>query len=316
MNVRATAHGWEEVTIVEAPSGAPLALRSLFAAGEAKGVIQLNHGAAEHAGRYGEFAQRFAAAGFHVFAHDHRGHGKTTVPGLAPHTFGDNGWALLVDDIQAIHDHIQHVAPGLPRIVLGHSMGAIAAFEYALRQPSHIDAMVLLGPVLKKNSAMIGIFRLLLAGEALFKSGSSPSSLFQKLGWDPLNKPFEPARTPFDWLSSDEKEVDAYSADPECGWAPTVNFGSEMMRGRVATYDDTRLQALRADMPVLLMSGEKDPSTDFGQSVPELQKRFEDAGMSDITAEIFPDMRHELHNEVGRDQVYEKLIAWCLRIAA
>lgn len=301
---------WANAQTIEARSGAQLTLRQMAAKGAAKGVVQFNHGAAEHSGRYGEFAERLSAAGFHVFAHDHRGHGQTTVPGLAPHTFGKHGWDLVIEDIECINRHIDTLHPDLPRIVMGHSMGSIAAFEYALRQPARPHALVLLGPVLAKNAAL-PVLRLLMRTEAAFKAPGSTSTLFQKLGWDPLNKPFEPARTPYDWLTRDTAEVDAYIADPECGWPPTMNFAQQMMRGVAATYKDARLKALNPAMPVLLMSGAEDPSTNMAKSVPELDNRLKAAGVTTISTAIFDGMRHELHNETGRDAVYEKLTHWC-----
>ncbi len=326
--VRLFASDWSEITPLPAPSGAQLAVRSLAASADGaaiRGVIQFCHGAAEHAGRYGELASVLSAAGFHVIAHDHRGHGETTTPGVTDHVLASDGrlsgpenktgWDLLIEDVEHIHTALDDAFPDLPRLVMGHSMGSVAALEFALRRPERAGGLCLLGPVLAKNPAM-PLLRALLNVEALFKSPDAVSILFEKLGWDPLNKEFQPARTPYDWLSRDDAEVDAYIADPMCGWRPTMNFAKELSRGLAATYDDARLNNLRADMPVLLMSGAEDPSTEFAKSVPELKSRLSSAGLRDIETEIFPDMRHELHNEVGRDAVFGRLTAWCRRASA
>lgn len=300
-----------EPTALTSHTGARLALRSLPSIGAARGIVQINHGAAEHSGRYFEFAQKLAVAGYHVFVHDHRGHGLTEVPGAAPHTFGgEGGWNQLVTDIGAVHAYIQSIYETLPRIILGHSMGSIAAFDYMLRNPDGADAMVLLGPTLAKNP-MMGLMKGLLGLEARFRDESSKSSLFQALAWDPLNKPWKKGRTPYDWLSRDEQEVDAYIADPECGWPPTMNFAQELAKGLSGTFEDYRLEALPEALPILLMSGSQDTSTNFGKSVPELKKRLKKAGLNDIETHIFPGMRHELHNELDRDEVYDTLIEWC-----
>lgn len=301
---------------LDVPSGATLLVRHLAAKGTACGVVQINHGAAEHSGRYVEFARKLADAGFHVFAHDHRGHGETTVPGYPPHTFGGpQGWGKLVEDVGAVHDHISAIYPNLKRIILGHSMGSIASFDRMLRAPDTAAAMVLLGPVLQKNPAM-PLLRGLLNLESLFKSAGATSGLFQSLAWDPLNKPYKNGRTAYDWLSRDEAEVDAYIADPECGWAPTIDFAKGMGRGLSSTFDDRKLKALNKDMPVLLMSGSDDTSTNFGKAVPELEARLQKAGLADVTAIIFEEMRHEMHNEIDRGDMYDALIAWCQRVVA
>jgi alpha-beta hydrolase superfamily lysophospholipase len=300
--------------MLEVPSGAALLVRHLTATGEARGVVQINHGAAEHSGRYLEFAQKLSAAGFHVFAHDHRGHGGTQGPEYPPHTFGGkHGWDKLTEDIGAVHDYIRGIYPGMKTIIVGHSMGSIAGFDRMLREPQTADALALLGPVLQKNPAM-PLLRALLNVEGWFKSAGAKSALFQALAWDPLNKPYKNGRTDYDWLSRDEAEVDAYIADPECGWPPTIDFAKGMGRGLSGTFDDRRLSSLKDDMPVLLMSGAEDTSTDMGKSVPELEARLRKAGLSDVESHIIEGMRHELHNEIGRDAVYEKLIAWCQRV--
>ncbi|MCG8441649.1 MAG: lysophospholipase [Caulobacterales bacterium] len=303
-----------DIAPLASPTGAELALRHRPAPGAAIGVVQINHGAAEHAGRYRALADRLADSGFHVYAHDHRGHGATRVPGLAPHVLGPNGWDALIDDITAVHGHIAGAHPDLPRIVLGHSMGSVAALEFALRRPDEPAGLALLGPTLGRIAAL-PFLRLLLAVEALIRRPEAASPLFQALAWTPLNRPFAPARTPYDWLSRDEAEVDAYVADPACGWPPTVNFARQIARGVAATYDDRRMHGLRAGMPVLLMSGGQDSSTRFGATVGEVEGRLRRAGLTDVEPHVFPGMRHELHNEVDRDRAVDTLIAWCRRAA-
>ena len=299
-----------------AKSGAILQVRYLPTQGAPRAIVQINHGAAEHSGRYLPFAKRLSDAGFHVAAHDHRGHGDTVVPGAPPHTFGGkHGWDQLVADIGDVKAHITSIYPGLKHIMLGHSMGSIAAFDFALRHPAEVDALALLGPVLQKNPAM-PVLRALLGIEGLFKSEGATSALFQSLAWDPLNKPYKNGRTDYDWLSRYEAEVDAYIADPNCGWPPPMNFSQQMAKGLAGTFNDARLKRLPTDLPVLLMSGSEDTSTNFGKSVPELEQRLTKAGLSDVSARLFEGYRHELHNEVGRDKVFDTLIAWCERVSA
>ncbi len=302
-----------------APSGAELCVRHMKASPPVKGIIHINHGAAEHSERYLEFAQTMSAQGFHVFAHDHRGHGATSVPGIPSHVFGEDGWNLVIEDALALGAHIKGAIPKLendhggqelPFILAGHSMGAVVAFEMLLRDPVCADGLLLSGPVLQKNSAM-PVLQSLLKMEAAFKEPESISTLFQKLAWDPLNKPYKPARTAYDWLSRDEDEVDKYLADPECGWPPTVNFAVELSKGLAKTYKDARLKSLRSDMPVLMMSGSHDSSTANGASVAELEKRLTEAGAKRISSKIFPEMRHELFNERDREQVYDYVSEWC-----
>ena len=301
---------WSKIHLVASQTGAKLALRTLAAQGTPRAVIQFNHGAAEHAGRYGEFAEKMSAAGFHFLAHDHRGHGKTEGDGVTPHMFGKKGWDLVIEDMGAIHRHIDEQYADLPRTVMGHSMGSVASFEFMLQNPDRAQAMALLGPTLQKTPLM-PVLRFLLSAEDVIRESYAYSPLFQSMVWTPFNKPFEPSRTPFDWLSRDEAQVDAYVKDEDCGWPPTVNFAREISRGIAETYKDDRLSALNTALPVLLMSGTQDPSTEYGKSVPELSARLKAAGLKNIDTEIFADMRHELHNETDSAPVFERLTAWC-----
>lgn len=301
-----------EMTPLESPTGSTLAVRYMPAMSDPKGVVQINHGAAEHSRRYLRVAEILSAVGFHVVAHDHRGHGETRVPGVPSHCFGPDGWNKVIEDVAFLHQHIDELYPDLPHLVLGHSMGAVIALEFALRHPDRPAALALLGPVTQKEAAM-PLLRLLLSVEGVFRQPDRVSPVFKSMAWDVMNKSFNPAATPFDWLSRDADEVRAYAEDPECGWDPTVNFAREFSRGLQVTYTDDRLRGLRPDMPVLLLAGEKDPSSGFGKSVREMQARLTAVGLTDLTAKVFPDMRHELHNEIGREEVFELLLEWCQR---
>ncbi len=295
---------------VLAPSGATLNLRGMLSKTSPKGIILFHHGAAEHSARYAKFARMLSDAGFHFFIYDQRGHGHTTIPSTPSHMFGRDGWSKIIDDSLFLQGVLKAEFSDLPLILAGHSMGSIITFDVVLQNPDCANAVMLLGPVLQKNPAM-PVLKLLLGVEALMKKPESTSYLFQKLAWDPLNKPFEPARTPYDWLSRDQEEVDAYIADDECGWPPTINFAQEMTKGLAATFHDSRLKALRAEVPILLMSGAQDSSTDFAKSVPQLEARLKAAGVDRVTSVVFDEMRHELHNELGREAVFERLISWC-----
>src|SRR5262245_62893379 len=121
------------------PTGATLNLYTRRASGRARGVIQVNHGVAEHAARYARFADAMAAHGFHTYAHDHRGHGYTEAPDAPPRVFGTpDGATKVIADMDAVHDLIEEENPALPVILFGHSMGGLVALNYLLRHPRRI----------------------------------------------------------------------------------------------------------------------------------------------------------------------------------
>ena len=302
---------YSEIERVQSPTGASLALRISLCKENPVGVVQVNHGAVEHGGRYQEFATRLNTAGFHVFVHDHRGHGKTVLGGEKEHVMGSSGnsWNDLVNDISAVHHHIDDRFEALPRIVFGHSMGALAAFEYTLRHPEKVSHLVLSAPPTLKNPlAYVG--RALLQIEAFFVGADRASPVFDKLNWSQMNKRFQPARTSYDWLSSDHREVDAYISDPDCGWDLPQKFTRELVSGIIETFKDERLSALSSSTNVLLMSGDKDPVTQGSKAIRQLAARLRDAGVTSVEEKLFMNMRHEVHNDVARDAFYEKLIGW------
>ena len=167
-------------------------------AGEPRGAVQLTHGMGEHAQRYGHVARALNEAGFVVYAQDHRGHGASADP-LALGDLGEGGWPGLVDDIGRLSARIRAEHPGLPLILLGHSMGSFAVQQYLFDHSADVDGVVLTG------TAAID----LLEGAL---------DLDQPIDLSAFNAPFEPARTDYDWLSRDEAVVDAYVADPRCGF--------------------------------------------------------------------------------------------------
>jgi len=162
------------------------------ATGKPVGVLQIAHGMGEHAKRYTHVAEYFAHAGYQVYANDHRGHGRTAKPERLG-DFGAGGWDALVEDMATLTRRARSENSNLPVVLLGHSMGSFAAQQYVLDKGDLISALVLSGSV--------AFDKLLVDLEA-------------EVDLTSINRPFEPARTPFDWLSRDPAAVDAYVADP------------------------------------------------------------------------------------------------------
>ncbi|MEW2045778.1 alpha/beta hydrolase [Streptomyces sp. NPDC005476] len=261
-------------------------------AGPPRGVVQIAHGMGEHAGRYAALARALTAQGFAVYANDHRGHGLSRH--AAPGHLGVDGWNSLVGELATLSETIRERHPGLPLVLLGHSLGSFAAQQYVLHHSHLIDALALAG-----TTAVDAM----LAGQA---AGTG----------DPLvalNKGFEPARTPFDWLSRDPEAVDAYLADPLCG----SSLDAEGM-GQVAAASTALAQprGIPAHLPVYVLVGDRDP-LNAGLALSDLLvDRYRQAGLTDITYRIYPEARHELFNETNRAEVEGDLLAWLERALA
>jgi alpha-beta hydrolase superfamily lysophospholipase len=261
-----------------------------------RAVVQIAHGMGEHAGRYRRFAGALVAAGYAVYANDHRGHGRTAPSSQALGDFGQAGFAALVSDMAALTRLIMTVHPGCPVILLGHSMGSFAAQLYLLEHAS------LLGGVILSGSA------------ALDLRIAARNSL--KGGFPGLNAQFEPARTPFDWLSRDTVEVDAYVADPLCGFTLTPASSASMTDSSLQMADVAALKNLPGDLSMYLLTGDSDPVNDNLRWFFPLMERYRQAGLVDVSCHVYGGARHEMLNETNRDEVTTHLIAWLDRVTA
>lgn len=268
-----------------------------------RAVVQLMHGMAEHIDRYAPLAQALNEAGYLAAGLNHRGHGAQAerLGYFAP----EKGWDCLVEDAHAFSLRLRAEYPGLPLILLGHSMGSFAAREYALRYGKELAALVLSGT---------GHY-----GPALCRAGwllarcapqRRPAALVDKIAFSANNKPFSPARTPFDWLSRDAAAVDAYIADPLCGFVFTGSAFSDFFGGLLRLTDEKRLRALPADLPVYFFSGDQDPVGQMGEGVKKTADSFRRAGVRSVTVRLYPGGRHEMLNETNREEVTAELIAW------
>jgi alpha-beta hydrolase superfamily lysophospholipase len=251
-----------------------------------RGVLQLAHGMGEHALRYREKLAPLIESGIVAYANDHRGHGRTAKSKEHYGDFGAGGFPALVSDMLALTRIAHAENPGKPLIFLGHSMGSFALQAYLLDHSKEIDGAVLSG------SAALD----LLAG-----SGTAGGGL------ESLNAGFPNPRTPFDWLSRDEREVDKYLADPMCGFS--VNeAGMGSMFGELArTFDPANLKSIRSDLPIYLFAGDRDPVNGKLDWLAPLAQRYRDAGVRDVTTDFYKDGRHEMLNETNRAEVVANL---------
>jgi alpha-beta hydrolase superfamily lysophospholipase len=259
-------------------------------AGAPRGAVVIAHGAAEHALRYERFARALVQAGHAVYALDHRGHGKSQGPaGLGD--FGAGGWDALVADLAQLIAHVARELPNVPVALFGHSMGSFAAQQYCVSGEPAIAALVLSGSTAIEPP----------------REGQPPPRR------DP-NAAFEPARTPYDWLSRDPAEVDRYIEDPLCGFEAAGQRRRNMRPQSLHWFvDPSVLARLPKQLPVLLLAGDADPINRKLAGLRLLEQRWRDAGVQRIDTLYYEGARHELLNETNRDQVTNDVIAWLAR---
>jgi alpha-beta hydrolase superfamily lysophospholipase len=256
-----------------------------------RAVVQVTHGMGEHALRYAELAGVLNDNGYVVYAQDHRGHGATAGSDEALGQVGAQGWTEIVRDIDRLRRVADREAPGLPFVLLGHSMGSFAVQQYLLDHSADVELAVLTG------TAVIDLLE-----PALDLDGPMDLSAF--------NAPFAPARTDYDWLSRDEAQVDRYVADPHCGFGLDADGARQMFVAARRLADPEQLAGIRADLPVYIAVGEKDPVGGEVALVHALVDRLQKTGLTDVTLVVYPEARHEVFNETNRQQVYADLLAW------
>ncbi|MGY1837533.1 alpha/beta fold hydrolase [Blastococcus sp. SYSU DS0510] len=257
-------------------------------AGPVRGVVQLTHGMGEHLLRYEALAAALTAAGWLVVGQDHRGHGATAGDG-AWGDLGPGGWDELVRDVGRLSAHVRAEHPDAPLVLLGHSMGSFAAQQHVLDHSGELAALVLTGTTV-----------LDLIEPAVDLDGPTDLSAF--------NAPFQPARTDYDWLSRDEAQVDAYVADPRCGFGLAAADSRQMFLAGRQLADIERLRGLRDDLPVYVAVGDADPLNGRLALVQVLVDRLREAGVRDVTLQAYPGARHEVFNETNRDEVVRDLL--------
>jgi alpha-beta hydrolase superfamily lysophospholipase len=259
--------------------------------GEPVAIAQVTHGMGEHALRYARLADALNVEGYVVYAQDHRGHGSTARSPEELGVIGADGWTELVDDIGRLTAVARAAHPGIPLVLIGHSMGSFAAQQYVLDHSGDIEALVLTG------TAAIDLLEPAL-------------DLDEPIDLSEFNAPFAPARTDFDWLSRDEDEVDRYVADPRCGFGLDTAGGKQMFVAARAVADAERLSNIRKDLPVYIGVGEMDPVNGQLALVHGLVQRLEGAGLTDVTLRTYPGARHEVFNETNREEVVGDLVGW------
>ena len=265
------------------------------AVGSVRGIVQISHGMGEHARRYATPMLPIREAGFSIYAEDHRGHGATVPDASSLGDFGPGGFIGIVDDMAVLSLIARRENPEKKLILLGHSLGSFALQIYLLTYSGLIDGAVLSG------SAALDLL---------------PPPDPKGAGLESFNAPFEPARTKFDWLSRDHAQVDAYVEDPFCGFSATPDSMISIFAAAVALFEPQALSRIERKLPIYLFSGDRDPLNGGLAYLKPLVDRYRAAGIADVSCDFYVDGRHEMLNEINREEVVANLLAWIERVVS
>lgn len=298
---------------LESPTGAVLAWRHQPAAlPGARGVLMICHGLVDHAGRYRRFANEMSKQGFEVYAHDHRGHGRTKAPDAPLGRFAwKDGVSLVIADVMAMRRMVGERHPGLPVILFGQSMGGLVTLNTAVSHPDAFDAISIWNS--NFNAGLMGRYaQLVLRIAKMMKGSDVPCQRVTDGTVRIWNDKMPEKRTRADWLSRDKAAVDAYLEDPLCQFEASVSLWQDVFQ---LCYRGPKLiERLPKTLPILLVNGDQDPSTNNGREIIWLNDRFRKAGFSHVEVTIYKGMRHEPLNEIGWEVPVADFAAWCGRV--
>lgn len=269
--------------------------------------VVIMEGMEETARRYDDFAQYLNKEGFNVYAIDCYGQGENVNDDMS--NLGIWPTSGFRKQVQAVDELVNKLRISCrPTFIFAHSMGSFVCQDYIQRYTEHVAKVVLCG-VGSKNLAVPFGYRLakVITNK---KNRDSKAKLLNKLMFGNFNKKISNPRTPFDWLSYNEANVDKYIEDPLCGFGPTNGFCLEFLKGMNRLYKKRFLQKIRKDLDIFIVSGQDDPVTNYGKAPESLKKMYNGLGIKNIDTKIYPNMRHEILNEDNKEEVYQDIVAF------
>lgn len=275
-----------------------------------RGIVQIVHGMAEYVERYEEFAEYLTNRGYVVTGEDHMGHGKSVGSGNAFGYFCEEDPAtILVKDVHRLTEMTRELYPGVPYVMVGHSMGSFITRNYMCDYGSELNGVIILGTGMQ-SPLLLRVSKLVAALQKLVLGSHHISRLINKTGFGSYNREIANPETEFDWLTRDEEKVREYIEDPMCGFVFTVNGFSALFELISRQYCDAHLERIPKELPVLMLSGLADPVGEYGKGVRRAYESLKNKGLQRIDMKLYQGARHELLNETNRVEVMSDMKQW------
>ncbi|KGR91230.1 alpha/beta hydrolase [Ureibacillus massiliensis 4400831 = CIP 108448 = CCUG 49529] len=276
---------------------------------EVIGRFHILHGMGEHGGRYDAFATMLCEQGYFVTMHDHRGHGKTAeLNGKLGYFADENGFERVVEDVYDVIQNVRYDYKKVPIFIFGHSMGSFIARRFIQVYGEIVDGCILCGTGATTTMHKVG--NMLAKTMAKTKGKDVRGDLLNELSLGSFNKQFKNTKTAFDWLTSDEEEVQKYIDDPYCGFIPTNQFFADLTDGLIMINRIEENARIPKNLLILLISGSSDPVGNNGKGVYKVANQLKNAGAQNVIVYLFEEMRHEILNERNKQQVFDVVSRW------
>ncbi|WP_307337641.1 alpha/beta fold hydrolase [Metabacillus malikii] len=275
-----------------------------------RAIVQLSHGMAEHIKRYDYVAEKLVSENIVVIGNDHRGHGETgRNSGKLGFIAEENGFERIVLDVKELNEHIHHKYPTVPVFLLGHSMGSFLARRFIQRFHGQVNGVIIVGT--GGNPGILGKIGKTLAAVQKRKHGSQMESPFMnKLIFGSYNKQFPDQQTSFDWLTRDKNEVSKYLDDEFCGFVATTSFYYDLLEGLEIIHRNQEVAKIDKNLPIFFVSGAKDPVGKASKGVSDVIEQYKRYQISNIEYKFYDEARHEILNELNRDEVIQDILSW------
>lgn len=282
--------------------------------GAARGLFHIVHGMTEYIARYAPLFEFAAEHGYIVFGYDHLGHGKTASDdselGFIAHK---NGHELLVRDVLAAEDAMLSEYPGLPLVLMGHSMGSFISRIAAERGGDRLSGLVICGTGGPRFGASAGL--LLCDIQRLLFGERHISPMIENITFGAYNKHFS-GGSKYEWVTKDEDILAAYEKDKYCTFHFSVSALHDLVKLNILANRREWFENMRADLPMLLVSGAEDPVGDYGRGVSEVYRRLKACGKQDVTIHLYDNCRHEIHNDDSRPELFREILGFLDRCTA
>lgn len=277
-----------------------------------KAVVQLSHGMVEHLGRYDEFAKFLNTNNYIVVGEDHRGHGKSAESVLGVTSDGDC-FNNTVRDIIKIGEYAKEKYK-LPVLLFSHSYGSFLTQRVIQLASQNYDGVVLCGSA-KQYGADIKCARILSKIQAAFIGEDKPAKLINKLSFGAYNNKFRKKtppqdRSPFMWGSRDMNSNNAYIKDKYCAFVMSIGFYKSFFNGLKSLYKKSSMYGIRKELPIYIISGDCDPVGKDGKLVVKLFNAYKKKGLENVKIKLYPEARHELLNELNKQEVYSDVLGF------
>jgi len=265
-------------------------------------VLVIAHGMAEYCERYTPLADYLTEANIAVVALNHRGHGMDCPDEDLGHYADKDGWQKVINDLHQTIEYVEKELKDIPITLMGHSMGSFISQSYLQQHGSHLSQVILSSTDRINRPKLIGS-KALITLINLIKGHKATSEMVEYLSFGIYNNKFKPNRTGSDWLSRDKEHVDAYVADPYCGFPCTLELWRDFIGGMLTISP----QKWPNTLPVHLISGTDDPVGEFTKGISKLAKQIKTANRKLVTFKLYPGGRHELTNETNAEEVWQDI---------